>query len=63
MVKHRVKQLREERGITQKDLAERIKISEFHMNRIENGKRGLNVKLAIQIAEELGVTIDDIFLK
>ena len=62
MLKHQLKKLREERKISQIELAKRIKISKFHLNRIENGKRGLNVKLAMSIAKELGVTIDDIFL-
>ena len=58
----RVALFREKKGLKQMELAERLGVSKFHMNRIENGERGLSSKLGALIASELGVSMDDIFL-
>jgi putative transcriptional regulator len=56
-----IKKRREELGLTQAELASRIKISTGHLNRIENETRPVNVKLAIRIARALNVAVEDIF--
>jgi DNA-binding XRE family transcriptional regulator len=56
-----IKKRREELGLTQAELASRIKISAGHLNRIENETRPVNVKLAIRIARALNVAVEDIF--
>lgn len=61
-----LKQLREEKGFSQKELAELLGISVFHLNKIENESRtgrNLTVKLAIKAAEILKVSLDQIFLQ
>lgn len=60
---HRVKQLRLNAGISQKEMARRLSISVIHLNRVENGKRELGIMLAYRIAHILNCSIDDIFLK
>ena len=59
----RVAKFRNKRGLTQSQLAEKVGVSHFHINRIENGERGLTAKLGARMAKELGVSMDDIFLK
>lgn len=53
--------LREEEGITQKELANAIGINASVMNRIEAGKRPLRDDEAVKIADFFGVTIDYLF--
>lgn len=56
-----LKQLRKKQGYSQKDFAKMLKISPFHLNKIENGKKNLTTPLALRAAEILGVTLDEIF--
>lgn len=58
---NRLKEIRAERGITQAELAEILKISENYVNKIENGKRIPNVLLAIRMASALDCRVEDIF--
>ena len=52
--------LRITKGLTQKELAEKAKVTEAALSRYENGKRIPNVATACAIADALGVTIDDL---
>jgi len=60
-VPNRIKQRRDELGLTQKELAERVKISTNYMYLIENEKKDINVSLAIRIARALNSTVEEIF--
>lgn len=51
--KNRVRELREAAGMTVADLAEKVKISQPYLTRIEGLKRGLSVALAERIAAAL----------
>lgn len=57
----RLKEIREEKGISQRELAKRINISAPRYNQYENNKRNLPPKIALLLAKELGVTLDDIY--
>lgn len=57
-----IKQRREELGLTQKQLAEKLNLSETYLNKIENEKKKVHVVLAIRIARALNSTVEEIFL-
>jgi putative transcriptional regulator len=59
---NKVKQRREELGLSQSDLAKKLKLSISYINKIENEKKPINVVLAIRIAKALDTTVEDIFL-
>jgi transcriptional regulator with XRE-family HTH domain len=59
-VAQRVRELREERDISQRKLAQAIDIDPASMNRIESGQRGISTGELIRIADALGVDIDAI---
>ena len=64
-MKNNLKQLREARGITQKEFAKMLGVSTSHLNKIENNsktRRNLTVPLAVKAARILNVSLDDIFL-
>ncbi|MCK8827129.1 helix-turn-helix domain-containing protein [Natroniella acetigena] len=61
-VKSRLVQFREEADLTQKDLADKLEISESYYCLLENGKRRMTLDNALQIANELDKTLNDIFL-
>ncbi|MFM8771014.1 MAG: helix-turn-helix transcriptional regulator [Candidatus Kapaibacterium sp.] len=58
---NRVRELRGECGMTQGTLADRVGVSRQSINYIEQGTYAPSVTLALRIAAELGVRIEDIF--
>lgn len=58
-MKLRIKELREERGMTQKDLASAVNTTHVSISRIENGGSEALIKLE-RIAEALGVEVVDL---
>jgi transcriptional regulator with XRE-family HTH domain len=58
-----IAKLRTQKKISQKELAKRLKISIWHLNKMENHKKPVTMTMAMRIAEELGVTMNDIFLQ
>jgi putative transcriptional regulator len=61
-LKNNIAELRKQKGISQKELAELIGITNWWLNHIESGKRNPSLVLAKNIAEKLDVSIKDIFL-
>lgn len=59
---NRVRALRNERGITQAVLAERVGVSRQSINYIEQGTYAPSIALALRIAAELGERVDEIFI-
>ncbi len=53
MAQNRIRELRHAKGLTVAVLAERAGISHGYLTRVENGKRGLSVELAEQLAMAL----------
>lgn len=49
-----MKKLREEKGLTLRELSPMVGVSASYLSLIENGKRELPVKLAKKLAEILG---------
>jgi putative transcriptional regulator len=60
-MKNRLRDLRGERGWSQGDLAERLKVSRQTVNAIETEKYDPSLPLAFKIARLFGLSIEDIF--
>ncbi|SDI14243.1 hypothetical protein SAMN05192534_1233 [Alteribacillus persepolensis] len=58
---NRLKHIREQRDMTQSELAKRLGISVTHLNKVENHKRPLTIRLAVCISEELDCKVKDLF--
>jgi transcriptional regulator with XRE-family HTH domain len=54
----RLSELREERGLTQKQLAEKAGLSVAFLSEVENGKRNLSSGKLLHLADELGASLD-----
>ncbi|MBY6178394.1 helix-turn-helix transcriptional regulator [Staphylococcaceae bacterium DP2N0-1] len=61
MALNRVKQYRAHQKMSQQELARRIGVSRQTINMIENDKYNPSLKLCINIAKVLSVTLDDLF--
>lgn len=56
-----VGKLREEKGLSQSELARRIQIDRSHINRLEGGKNNVTVDILVKIADELDVPLVALF--
>lgn len=56
----KIKQFREQKGISQTQLAEMVKVSQPMITQIERGTKSLSVQLGKEIAHALGVDIMEI---
>lgn len=56
-----MKKYREQKGMTQQQIADKLEISVNSYNMIENGKRGVSVIMAKNISVILEKSIDEIF--
>lgn len=55
-ISNRIKELRKQKNITQKELAERLHVSQVAINYWENGKREPSISMLFDIAKALGVS-------
>lgn len=62
-MKSRVRQLREQFGWSQAELAERLDVSRQTVNAIETEKYDPSIKLAFRIARLFGLPIESIFME
>jgi putative transcriptional regulator len=62
-MKSRVKQLRDQFGWSQADLAERLDVSRQTVNAIETEKYDPSIKLAFKLARLFELPIESIFLE
>lgn len=56
-----VRYARKRRSYTQAELAELVGCSVQHISHIENGTTKLSVELMVNLANQLGVSLDDLF--
>lgn len=49
---------RNENGVRQADLADKLGISETHLSGVENGDRSVSLNVAIRIERETGVPVE-----
>lgn len=61
MVGENLRRLMTQRGITAKYLADKVEISPTHLSYVMNGKRNLTYELATKIANELNVSLAEIY--
>ncbi len=57
-----IAQLRQEYGLTQQMLAERLCVSRQTIISLESGRYNPSIRLAWQIARQFGLTIEDVFV-
>ncbi|EAF3514114.1 transcriptional regulator [Listeria monocytogenes] len=60
-VRNKVKQLREERGIEQNELALALEVSRQTIHAIEKGKYNPSLELSLKMARYFRLTIEEIF--
>ena len=61
-MKYRVKEIREEKGITQLELAEKSGVTRATIWKLETGESEVTTtKTLVSIAEALGVTVGELF--
>ena len=58
----KIKHLRTEKGITQKELANRLGTSQQNLAQYENGKRNPKLETVRKMADALGVYISDLIV-
>ncbi len=61
MVNQKMKQARQEKELSQAELAQAVGVSRQTINMIENGDYNPTVALCIKICKILGVTLNDLF--
>lgn len=59
---YKLKEAREAAGLTQLEISKKLGISDSFYSQIENGKRRLSLKMALDIAAILKKTPNDLFL-
>ena len=57
----KLRRIREDRNMMQKDLAEKIGVTPQLLCQVERGSRSLSLPLAIEVAEVLGCKVTDFF--
>ena len=62
LVIQRLKIVRMEKGILQKQLSDAVGVSESYYCQLENGSRRMSLPIAQKIAQVLGVSLDDLFM-
>lgn len=60
-MKNRIREIREEKGLTQEQLAKKSGVSRPFLSNIENGSAIPTMKTAIKISESLHKTLDELF--
>ncbi|MFN8152163.1 MAG: helix-turn-helix transcriptional regulator [Solirubrobacterales bacterium] len=55
-----IRELREERGLSQRELADLLELDPSAMNRIEKAERGVSTGELVGIAEALGVDVNQL---
>jgi putative transcriptional regulator len=61
-MKNKVRELREERGMTQKELGEMVAVSRQAINAIETGKFDPSIWLAFDLGRFFDLSIEELFI-
>jgi putative transcriptional regulator len=62
-MKNRIRVLRAEKGWSQAELAARVQVSRNSINAIENGRFDPSLPLAFRIADNFGLSVEEVFDK
>ncbi len=57
----RIKQLRNDLGVSQEKFALSIDMDRTYYASVENGKRNISIKNIVKIANGLGITLEELF--
>jgi len=58
-----IRRLREQRGLTQAELAKRAKLTQGYISQLEAGaKEDIGANVAVRLAQALGVSMDDLIM-
>lgn len=57
----RVRALRQKKGLTQEELAEKVNVHYGYIGEIERGEKNLTIEILERIIHVLGVTLDEFF--
>lgn len=60
-MKNKLKQFREVRGVTQRELGSAVGVSRQAINAVETGKCDPSIQLAYALAQYFSVTIEELF--
>lgn len=55
-----IKQIREEKGFTQQQIAELVNMHRSNYSKIESGQREISIEALLTIARHFGMTLDDL---
>ncbi len=55
-----IKRLREERDLSQEQLANLVNVSQSKISHCETGARGISFMLAVEIARALGISVNEL---
>jgi putative transcriptional regulator len=61
-MQNKIKELRQKIGITQEELARRVNVRRETIVFLEQGKYNLSLRLAMEIAKELKIKVEDLFV-
>lgn len=61
VVGRRLRELRKLKGLSQEKMAEQAGVNAKYYSEIERGKRNVTLKVLAKIADNLGVTLEEIF--
>ena len=61
-MKNKIKEYRDKKSLSQGKLADLCNVSRQTINAIENNKYDPTLQLAFNLAKNLGVTVDELFL-
>lgn len=56
----RIREIRQQKGVSQRLLSANIDIDERHLRRIEKGEVNTTILLLYDLSEELGITLTDL---
>ena len=62
-MENQIRALRTEKGLSQEELAKLCGVTRQTVNAIENNKYDPTLSLAFRLADELGTTVDALFLR
>jgi putative transcriptional regulator len=62
-MKNRIRVLRAERGWSQAELADRVRVSRNSINAVENGRFDPSLPLAFRVADVFGLSVEEVFDK
>ena len=57
---NRIREIREKKGLSQKDIANALKVKRPFITNLENSRKPLPLKRAIEIADFLNVSLDEL---